>query len=164
MISALVAVDSNQGIGLNGTIPWPHLHYDMLWFKQMTEGNYILMGRKTWESLNRKKLPDRRNIVISNKMHEDMDIWMPDVASAIEYYRIYGGQYRDLFIVGGSTIYEQCKKYISRWYVTEIDKDYTCDCFVDLKYIQQNFKNRIEIASFESPVSYKIYEYNNDTR
>lgn len=164
MICALVAVDSNQGIGLNGQLPWPHLYYDMLWFKHMTEGNYILMGRKTWESLDRKNLPGRRNIVVSTKMHQDMEIWLPSIESAIEYFRIYGGKYRDLYIIGGGAIYEQCKPYVERWYVTEINKNFQCDTFVDLNYVKENHSNKIEIASFQSPIEYKILEYNNDTR
>ena len=162
MINAIVAVDSNQGIGINNSLPWPHLHYDMLWFKNMTDGQYILMGRNTWESLGKRTLPNRKNIVVSSRVDFDMDIWMQSVDDALEYYKIYAGN-KELFIIGGAKVYEQCLDKVDRWYVTEINKRYECDSYLDLDNIKTKFKNKIEIASFESPVEYKIYEYNNDT-
>jgi len=162
MITGIVAVDSNQGIGLKNSLPWPYLHYDMLWFKHITDGQYILMGRNTWESLGKRTLPSRKNIVVSSRIDFDMEIWMKSVDDALEYYKIHSGK-KELFIIGGANIYQQCLDKVDRWYVTEINKHYECDTFLDLDTLKNNFKNKIEIASFESPVEYKIYEYNNDT-
>lgn len=162
MINAIVAVDSDQGIGLNNSMPWPHLHYDMLWFKNMTDGQYILMGRNTWESLGKCNLPNRKNIIVSNRVDFDMDIWMPNVEQALEYYKVYGNK-KELYVIGGAMIYDQIKDRIDKWYVTEINRSYNCDRFLDLDYIRDRFPNKIEIASFESPVEYKIYEYNNES-
>jgi len=162
MINAIVAVDSDQGIGLNNSMPWPHLHYDMLWFKNMTDGQYILMGRNTWESLGKCNLPNRKNIIVSNRVDFDMDIWMPNVEQALEYYKVYGNK-KELYVIGGAMIYDQIKDRIDKWYVTEINRSYNCDRFLDLDYIRDRFPNKTEIASFESPVEYKIYEYNNES-
>lgn len=159
MINGIVAVDKSQGIGLNNSLPWPHLHYDMLWFKRMTEEQYILMGRNTWESLGKRTLPNRKNIVVSSRVDFDMDIWMLSIDNALEYYKIHAGK-KELYIIGGANVYKQCLEKVDRWYVTEINKNYSCDSFFDLDYIRNNFPNKIEIASFESPVQYKIYEYN----
>ncbi len=161
MINGIVAVDINQGIGLNNSLPWPHLHCDMLWFKHMTDGQYILMGRNTWESLGKRTLPNRKNIVVSSRVDFDMDIWMKSIDNALEYYKIHSRK-KELYIIGGANIYQQCLDKVDRWYVTEINSNYNCDSFFDLTYVRNNFPNKIEIASFESPVEYKIYEYNRD--
>jgi len=162
MINAIVAVDNNQGIGYKGSMPWPHLHYDMLWFKLMTENNVIMMGRRTWESMNKRNLPNRKSIIVSKKMDPEMDIWMPDIDSAITYYKIYLHS-KDLYIIGGGEIYNACKSFVQKWYVTEVNKNYDCDTFFDYNFVKQTIKNRIEIAKFESPVEHTIYEYNNET-
>ena len=66
MISAIVAVDENFGIGFNGDL-LEHIPEDLKRFKQLTTNKTIIMGRKTWESLPNKPLPDRLNIVVTSK-------------------------------------------------------------------------------------------------
>ena len=66
MISAIVAVDENFGIGFNGDL-LEHIPEDLKRFKQLTTNKTIIMGRKTWESLPNKPLPDRQNMVIISK-------------------------------------------------------------------------------------------------
>ena len=65
MISAIVAVDNNWGIGYNGNL-LEHIPDDLKYFKQLTSNKMVVMGRKTWDSLPIKPLPDRLNIVITN--------------------------------------------------------------------------------------------------
>ena len=64
MISAIVAVDYNWGIGFNGDL-LEHIPEDLKYFKQLTTGNTVVMGRKTWDSLPKKPLPNRHNLVIT---------------------------------------------------------------------------------------------------
>src|SRR6056297_2869461 len=66
MIRAILACDEDWGIGKNGDLPWPHNPADLKWFKQCTDGGVVVMGRKTWESLPRKPLPNRMNYVITS--------------------------------------------------------------------------------------------------
>ena len=66
MISAIAAVDKNWGIGFNGEL-LEHIPEDMKYFKELTTGNTVVMGRKTWDSLPKKPLPDRCNIIISRQ-------------------------------------------------------------------------------------------------
>ena len=56
MINCIVAVDRNQGIGLQGNMPWPHLKGDMIWFRRMTSGQVVIMGSTTYDGLG-KSLP-----------------------------------------------------------------------------------------------------------
>ena len=74
MIKAILACDENWGIGKAGTLPWLHNPADLKWFKQMTTGSTVVMGRKTWDSLPVKPLPNRKNIVVSSNRVEGADI------------------------------------------------------------------------------------------
>lgn len=78
MISAIVAVDENWGIGYNGDL-LEHIPEDLKYFKTLTDGNTIIMGRKTWDSLPKKPLPNRFNVVItSQERHfEEMTAFIP---------------------------------------------------------------------------------------
>lgn len=71
MISAIVAVDENWGIGYQGQL-LEHIPADLKHFKELTQYNVVVMGRNTWESLPKKetlpRLPDRINIIVSNSM------------------------------------------------------------------------------------------------
>ena len=69
MIAAIVAVDNNWGIGFNGDL-LEHIPEDLKYFKTITDGHAIIMGRKTWDSLPKKPLPGRTNIVISSTLPE----------------------------------------------------------------------------------------------
>lgn len=157
MINCLVAVERNQGIGFNGQMPWPHLKGDMAWFKQMTTGQVVIMGSTTYDSLG-KPLPNRINVVIS-RHHNLGDHTFSDPGSALDYCAV---EYPDkeIFIIGGSAIYEQYLDIIDRFYVTEIDADYECDKFFNLTYVKENFTKVKEHAILNDPVKYTIKEYN----
>jgi dihydrofolate reductase len=157
MINCLVAVERNQGIGFNGHMPWPHLKGDMDWFRKMTTGNVIIMGSTTYDSLG-KSLPNRINVVISRK-RELGDHTFSDTAAALDYCALEYPD-KDIFIIGGATIYRQYLDIIDRFYITEIDEDYQCDTFFDLKYVKENFTKVKEYATFNDPVKYTIKEYN----
>ena len=66
-INMIVAHDTNRAIGKDGTIPW-HIPDDLKFFKTMTVGKTVVMGRKTFESMGCKPLPDRKNIVLSRNI------------------------------------------------------------------------------------------------
>ena len=73
-IDMIWAQDKNGGIGKNGTLPW-NISEDLQNFKKVTWGHPIIMGRKTWESLPFKPLPNRRNIVLSSQKVDDVEIY-----------------------------------------------------------------------------------------
>jgi len=73
VIRAILACDEEWGIGRDNDLPWPHMQRDLAWFKQCTSNSTVAMGRKTWDSLPRKPLPNRKNIVVSNS-----NIRLPD--------------------------------------------------------------------------------------
>ena len=121
MISAIVAVDNNWGIGFNGDL-LEHIPEDLKYFKQLTTGNTVVMGRKTWDSLPNKPLPNRTNIVITNNTNMEGQAEFMDLADAILYF-IYNKN-DNIFIIGGGKIYEELLPMCNRVYVTKIFKDH----------------------------------------
>jgi dihydrofolate reductase len=157
MINCLVAVERSQGIGFNGQMPWPHLKGDMTWFKQMTTNQVVIMGSTTYDSLG-KPLPNRINVVISRK-RELGDHTFSDPSAALDYCEVEYPD-KDIFIIGGSAVYEAYLNIIDRFYITEIDADYKCDKFFNLTYVRENFTKVKEHAILNDPVKYTIKEYN----
>jgi len=157
LINCLVAVERNQGIGFNGQMPWPRLKDDMQWFRQMTTNQVVIMGSTTYDSLG-KPLPNRINVVISRKRKLG-DHTFNNCGDALDFCAV---EYPDkeIFIIGGSAIYEAYLDIIDRFYITEIDADYECDKFFDLTYVKENFTKVKEHAMLNDPIKYTIKEYN----
>lgn len=122
MISAIVAVDNNWGIGFNGDL-LEHIPEDLKYFKQLTTGHIVVMGRKTWDSLPKKPLPDRLNVVIS---HTRSLLGMMSFSMLLEEAkaRMLGDPEAEYFIIGGGAIYKELLPYCDRVYVTKIFKDH----------------------------------------
>lgn len=127
MISAIVAVDNNWGIGYNGEL-LERLPEDMKYFRELTIDNIVIMGRKTWESLP-GVLRRRTNIVISSKLWLNGSVAyttsMEHVQDTLEQLRnkeVYCD--KDIFIIGGGSIYEQLLPYCDIIYVTKILKNH----------------------------------------
>ena len=159
MINCIVAVERNQGIGFEGQMPWPRLAGDMQWFREKTTDQIVIMGRKTWESIGSKNLPNRINIVISRNFIEGVDQCFSDTDRALEFCTTFY-PHKEIFIIGGSAVYQHYLDIVDRFYVTEIDSDYKCDTFFDLDYVQETFTKVKEHATFNDPIKYTIKEYN----
>lgn len=128
-VSIVVAVSDNNAIGAGGTLLW-HLPKDMQYFKQLTWGHHVLMGRKTWESLPEKfrPLPGRVNIVVTRQKDFKPEgcLVAGDVDEAIAFAK-NGGE-TELMVIGGGEIYKQIfdktdKVYLTRVHATFIDAD-----------------------------------------
>ena len=112
---AIVAVSQDGVIGRNGDLPW-RLSGDLQWFKKITMGHTILMGRKTWDSLP-KALPGRENWVLSrrNLRSEGMRLFssLKDVAEHLP-------DQQTLFVIGGGEVYRQALPLCHELYITEV--------------------------------------------
>ena len=102
MKGILVAVSPEGIIGKNNSIPW-HYSADLKRFKRLTIGNTVIMGRKTWESLPIKPLPNRRNIVITRSSIEEIDCFQ-SIDDALQTCE------GDVWFIGGAGIYEEAMK------------------------------------------------------
>jgi dihydrofolate reductase len=114
---AIAAMSLNRVIGLGNQIPW-HLPEDFKWFKQMTTGQVIVMGRKTFESIG-KPLPNRETVVLSRSHFQH-----PGVRTISDLGQIdLVNEARQVFICGGAQIYEQALPLCSDLYLTLVKRE-----------------------------------------
>jgi dihydrofolate reductase len=125
-ISLIVAMASNRVIGLNNKMPW-HLSADLKKFKKITMGSPILMGRKTHESIG-KPLPGRANIIISRNLdyRQDGCFVFNDLKTALDQTCTNA---KEIFVIGGSDIYEAILPMADAIYITLINKVFEGDTF-----------------------------------
>jgi len=127
-LSIIAAVSKNYTIGINNKIPW-NLPTDLKYFKEKTMGHYLLMGRKTFESLN-TGLPGREIIVLSRKeisYKKKNMIVVNSIIKGITYAKNAGEV--ELFISGGAEIFEKTINIVDKIYLTMIDSDFEGDTF-----------------------------------
>jgi len=127
MISLIVAASSNNAIGKNNQLLW-HLPKDLKFFKNTTWGMVVVMGRKTFESVN-KPLPGRKNIVITSQPGWNADdVWIAkDLADAIAQAKTTNCN--EIFIIGGGEIYKQSMSIADKIYMTRVDAHMEADTF-----------------------------------
>lgn len=122
ILSMIVATADNNIIGKDNDMPW-HLPADLAYFKKMTLGKPIIMGRKTYESIGRP-LPGRRNIVISrdeNYFADGVDtVTSVEQALALVDGSDGKGAVEEIMVIGGGAIYKHCLPNADRLYVTHI--------------------------------------------
>ncbi len=117
-ISLVVAVSLNGVIGRDGSLPW-HISSDLKKFKTITMGNPIIMGRKTWESLPKRPLPGRQNIVITRQA--DYKAVGAVVARDAKSALAAAGGAEEIAVIGGGEIYKMFFPLAHRVYLTEVD-------------------------------------------
>lgn len=116
MVMAIVGAGMNNEIGMEGHMPW-NIREDLLHFKELTTGHPVIMGRKTWESLPKRPLPGRRNIVVTRNpeyVAEGAET-ARSLREAVEMSRA-----ESPFIIGGGEIYREALPLCSRVYVTRV--------------------------------------------
>ena len=124
MIRLMVAMDENRVIGKDGEMPW-HLPNDLKYFKRVTEGHAILMGRKTFDSIGRP-LPKRRNIVVTRDESftaEGVET-VHDLDHALEQLR-----HEDGFVIGGAEIFARALPKADKLYITQIHERFEGDTY-----------------------------------
>ena len=127
-IKLICAISKNNVIGRENNLPW-NIQEDLKRFKELTSNNIIVMGRKTYESIGRP-LPNRRNIVLSN--NSDLRIENVEVVnSSQEILDLYNKNMdeKDLYIIGGTYIYELFLNNCEYLYLTYIDKEFEGDAY-----------------------------------
>jgi len=121
-IVLVVAIADNGVIGKDGAIPW-HISEDMKRFKALTMGHTIVMGRKTWDSLPRKPLPGRINVVITRQKD-----WQAEGAvTASSLGQATSGTSGTVMVIGGAEVYERALPLASRIELTEVHKNFAGD-------------------------------------
>jgi dihydrofolate reductase len=150
-LSLIAAVARNRVIGINNTLPW-HLPEDLKRFRALTTGHHIIMGRKTYESLNRL-LPGRTTVIVSR----NPDYSVPGALTATSLRRAVEicGNDEEAFLIGGAELYLDGLKLANKLYLTEIDAEFEGDVF----FPAINFAEWQEVAR-ESHISAQGLNFN----
>jgi len=125
-IIIIVAVAKNNVIGKDNKIPW-HISDDFKHFKELTLNHPIIMGKNTYFSLPKRPLPERENIVLTfldDSFNESGITIMHSLKNALEYT-----ENKDVYIIGGASVYKQAMEFATKLEITSIDKEYQGDTF-----------------------------------
>lgn len=130
-VALIVARTRNGVIGRNNSMPW-HLPEDLRYFKRITMGKPVIMGRNTWESLG-KPLPGRDNIVVTRNTnyHAEGALVVGSVETAIQRAKQLATEKNceEIMVIGGAQIYRAALPLVQRAYITEIDANINGDAF-----------------------------------
>ncbi len=124
-LSIIVAIAENNVIGNNNQLIW-HLPNDLKYFKEITMGHHMIMGRKTWESIGRA-LPGRTTIVVTR----DKSFSAPGalVAHSLEDALEMAKTDSEVFVVGGGELYRQSLPLVNKFYLTRVHRSFEGDTF-----------------------------------
>ena len=137
MIKAILACDEEWGIGKDGDLPWPHNSADLKWFKKMTLGEAVVMGRNTWNSLPVRPLPGRHNVVVSSTEVEGAT---HTFGEGFKERIIDLGYEIPVWIIGGGQLIEHCLDIIDELLLSRIEGEYNCDVSLPGTKILEQFK------------------------
>lgn len=152
MIALIVAYAKNQVIGNKGIIPWK-IKGEQKRFKELTTGNVVIMGRRSYEEIGRP-LPNRTTIVVSNTKNFDAENCI--TAKSLQEAIAMAGD-RNIYISGGAKLYEEALPLVETMYVTEIDCDFEGDTFFP-QFDKDQFTKEIN-ERFEGEIPYTYVTY-----
>jgi dihydrofolate reductase len=162
MLSFIVAMDKNRLIGKNNQLPW-HLPEDLKFFKRVTMGHPIVMGRKTHESIGRI-LPGRENIVITRQ--QDYICKGCTMFYSVDAFINYSKEQNDeIFVIGGAEIFKETFPYADRLYITFINEEFEGDTYFpnfneeewNLVSVEKGIKDEMNPYDYE----FRIYDRKN---
>jgi dihydrofolate reductase len=143
-IEAIMAIDKGYGLAKDGKIPWK-IQKDMIFFKNKTINNIVIMGRKTLESLpNQLPLKNRYNIILTNNkndliekyLHYDNIIFY-NYEELINYINSINTN-KTIYVIGGNKIYNLLMPICSKIWLSVIRFDYGCDLKINIKFQDYN--------------------------
>ena len=157
MFSIIACIGKNRELGKKGQLIF-HLKSDMAFFKNTTSGHKVVMGRKTWQSLP-EKLANRENIVISHQNFKGPDQIISNVDQFINENQ---DTLEEIFIIGGSQIYQKFLPFSKKLYLTEVDsEENAADTFFP-PINQKDYSKEILEKGAENHLKYQIIRYNKD--
>jgi dihydrofolate reductase len=129
----IVACDPKGGIGYNNKLPWSNIQGDLPRFKHLTANQVVVMGRNTWESLPKKPLLGRLNFVVTSQ-----NLILPFGAITIPNLNHFT-EYKNAWLIGGADLINSSWYMIDEVHLTKTLTEYTCDRYIELLYLEQNF-------------------------
>ncbi len=159
-MNLILAADENWAIGLKGDLLC-HLSGDLKYFREMTLGKTLVMGRVTLESLPGKRgLPGRRNIVIS--LRDKFEAQNAEVVKSFKEldHVLEGINTDDVFVIGGASIYKQLLDRCDKCYVTKIYRKFEADrFFVNLDECEDFEARPLSDIIEENGIRYRFFVY-----
>jgi dihydrofolate reductase len=125
-ISIIAAIGKNRELGFQNRLQW-HIPADLKRLKNITTGHTVIMGRRTFESIGNRPLPNRQNIIITHQ--SDFQASNYRVAHSVSEVLQMTDTSEEVFIMGGARIYEQFLPYTQKMYLTRIHYNYIADTF-----------------------------------
>lgn len=125
-LSIIVAVAQNYAIGRDNNLLW-HISADLKRFKSLTTDHAVIMGRRTYESLPKKPLPKRRNIILTHDA--DFQPEGVEVAHTLQQAFALVRNEEEAFVIGGANLYQQILPFARRLYVTWVYSDFDADAY-----------------------------------
>lgn len=159
-IILIAAEAANKIIGNDGKMPW-HIPEDLQLFKHETKGHPVIMGRKTWESIGSKPLPERTNVVISKSMDTNWN--RPYSTHLVQSLRaaikgLIASGYEEAFVIGGESLYRAALPWASKIYLTKLYKSYEGDTsFPDINPLDWVEYDKMECFTASQPFSFHRY-------
>ena len=158
MNTILVAWDQNRLIGSNNDLPWK-IKGDLKLFKERTQNHAIVMGKNTWDSLGRKPLPNRVNIVISKTLCKSQNLncyEFDSLEEGVTLAKVLSNK-NEIFIIGGSKIYESALKadLVDRMIVSVVRGEYSGDTYFP-KFDEDQWQMK-NLATYDQ---FDVVEYN----
>ena len=159
-IAIVVAYDKNRGIGTGGDLPWGRsLPADLAHFKELTTGGAVVMGRKTYESIGGRPLPNRKNIVLSTGEVAGA-IGAKNFAQALQFASEEPNQ--DIFVIGGERVFAEALPEVDTIYATEVDYSFSdADVFFPQINVNQweEVSRTSQKANEQNKYSFDFVEY-----
>ena len=171
-INIITCTDIFGGIGKNNKLPWK-CKEDMLFFKNMTSNNIVIMGRNTFESIGKKPLKNRINIVLSNTLKQTKEydnlFICENLKNVLNICKKENN--KEIFIIGGQKIYSffiekfQNNKNIDiKLYITTLYENYNCDTFFEFnpfgyRILYKSSTNKFYCNKNQSYIDYDIKCY-----
>ena len=128
----IVACDPKGGIGYKNQLPWGRLQGDLPRFKALTDDQIVVMGRNTWESLPKKPLPNRTNLIVTTQFISRL----PNDSFSISNIDSVTD---DAWIIGGAKLINSSWHRIHEIHLSLTKAQYTCDTFIDLVYLHDSY-------------------------
>lgn len=153
-VICIAAVARNGVIGDGLELPW-HIPEDLRYFRKATEGHAIIMGRRTWDSLQGEPLEERYNIVVTSDYETKGDVSVPSIAKAIVTANTLG--YDKAFIVGGAEIYKASLPICDEIYLTRLNMDASGD--VTCPELIEDFNDHFYLKSTEPGKGLYPFDY-----
>lgn len=158
--SLIAAISKNRVIGNKGSIPW-NIPGEQSRFKELTTGNVVIMGRKTFEEIFaklKKPLPQRVNLIVSGTKDFSKEgcPTFKTLKEALEFSKVKYPE-KNVFIGGGAALYKEAVSFVDKMYLTEIQMTVEGDVFFP-EFDETGFRKDVE-KTFSEPVPYSYVTY-----